>query len=102
MSKEKTEKDFESFPTQNCLKDHPVGALFFNTDHPDQLESFKNALSADQLRSFVDMIYSEYFRPYLKYDASPAREGKSLSEAERNCLEAIWEKMGNDIEDLSR
>jgi hypothetical protein len=56
---------------------------------PEERDDHVNALYGSVYKMKIDTIYSEVFRPVLKYDR-PVK-GKVLSDSERELLKQVWE-----------
>lgn len=75
----------------------PMGTITFDLSDYDQREEFEACLKARRMKCQIDEVYTEVFRPYLRYDRSIL--GGELQNSERNILEAVWTKIRAHFEE---
>lgn len=101
--RKKVEKSLKNKGNGKDLKisivDGPVGILTYNLYDPDQKNDFINATNATSLKGKVDSLYSEVFRPHLKYGSPILKENNEISDLEEEILEKVWEKIRAHFED---
>ena len=70
---------------------------------PEEREELDAALNGSKYKERIDTLYTDVFRPHLKYDkpivgADP--KWQELSEEQRNVIEALWKKVAEHFEDV--
>lgn len=65
---------------------------------PDEKASLENALNADRMRLFIDLLYEAHFRPHIKYE-NPIL-GKKLSKRDLEVIQFLWDEIHQSIEGL--
>ena len=81
------------------LSEGPVGVLLYNMDDPYQAEDFQTALDSGKIKAKLDSLYSEVFRPYIKYGTPLRDSSKELTELELEIIEIIWDKINSHLYD---
>jgi hypothetical protein len=70
---------------------------------PEERGELEDALNGSKYKILIDTLYSEVFRPHLKYDkpiigADP--KWQELSEEQRSVIEILWKKVAEHFEDV--
>ena len=72
-------------------------------DLPEEREELQAALKGSLYKTRIDTLYTDVFRPHLKYDkpiigADP--KWQELSDEQREVIEALWKKIAEHLEDV--
>lgn len=72
-------------------------------DLPEEKDQLENAINGSLYKARIDTLYTEVFRPHLKYDkpiigADP--KWQELSDEQREVIEALWKKVAEHFEDV--
>lgn len=65
---------------------------------PEEREELDAALKGGLYKARIDTLYTEVFRPHIKYDKSILKE--ELSDEQREVIEALWKKVAEHFEDV--
>lgn len=73
-------------------------------DLPEEKDQLENAINGSLYKARIDTLYTDVFRPHLKYD-KPILEAsvckmQELSEEQREVIEALWKKVAEHFEDV--
>lgn len=72
-------------------------------DLPEEKDQLENAINGSLYKARIDTLYTDVFRPHLKYDrpiigADP--KWQELSDEQREVIEALWKKVAEHLEDV--
>ena len=67
-------------------------------DLPEEREELETALKGSLYKARIDTLYTDVFRPHLKYDKPII--GEELSNEQREVIEALWKKVAEHLEDV--
>ena len=73
-------------------------------DLPEERDQLENAINGSLYKAKIDTLYTDVFRPHLKYDKPILIEDEikmqELSEEQREVIEALWKKVAEHFEDV--
>ena len=67
---------------------------------PEEREELDAALNGSLYKARIDTLYTDVFRPHLKYDKPIVETWQELSEEQRSVIEALWKKVAEHFEDV--
>lgn len=72
-------------------------------DLPEEKDQLENAINGSLYKARIDTLYTDVFRPHLKYDkpiigADP--KWQELSDEQREVIEVLWKKVAEHLEDV--
>ena len=76
-----------------------LGILSYDLTDSIQRDNFLCAIKGARLKSTIDEMYDNLFRPTLKYGNSLINEGTEVSDEEREIIEAVWDKIHEYLRD---
>lgn len=65
---------------------------------PEEREELEAALNGSLYKARIDTLYTDVFRPHLKYDKPII--GEELSGEQHEVIEALWKKVAEHLEDV--
>ena len=72
-------------------------------DLPEEKDQLENAINGSLYKARIDTLYTDVFRPHLKYDkpiigADP--KWQEFSDEQREVIEVLWKKVAEHFEDV--
>ena len=71
---------------------------------PEEREELNDALNGSKYKARIETLYTDVFRPHLKYDKPILIEDEikmqELSDEQREVVEALWKKVAEHFEDV--
>ena len=72
-------------------------------DLPEERDQLEAAINGSLYKARIDTLYTDVFRPHLKYDKPIIGDDpkwQELSDEQREVIEALWKKVAEHLEDV--